>query len=48
MARFMCQKKLDKVVEIAGGGCVINGAYPIWFLSICTFSSYPGNIINYF
>ena len=23
------QKKLDKVVELVGGGSVINGAYPV-------------------
>ena len=26
---FNLQKKLDKVVELVGGGSVINGAYPI-------------------
>ena len=27
-------KKLNKVVELVGGGCVINGAYPVYFLLI--------------
>ena len=26
---FILQKKLDKVVELVGGGSVINGAYPV-------------------
>ena len=26
---FNLQKKLDKVVELVGGGSVINGAYPV-------------------
>ena len=26
---FLCVKKLDKVVELVGGGSVINGAYPV-------------------
>ena len=25
----LCKKKLDKVVELVGGGSVINGAYPL-------------------
>ena len=26
---FFPEKKLDKVVELVGGGSVINGAYPV-------------------
>ena len=26
---FILQKKLDKVVELVGGGFGINGAYPV-------------------
>ena len=28
LAKFL-QKKIDKVVELVGGGSVINGAYPV-------------------
>ena len=28
----MSEKNLDKVVELVGGGSVINGAYPVYFL----------------
>ena len=31
---FLSFKKIDKVVEIVGGGSVINGAYPVSFDSI--------------
>ena len=27
--KIVNQKKLDKVVELVGGGSVINGAYPV-------------------
>ena len=27
--KIKLQKKLDKVVELVGGGSVINGAYPV-------------------
>ena len=30
-----CKKKLDKVLELVGGGSVINGAYPIYFFFKC-------------
>ena len=26
---YILQKKMDKVVELVGGGSVINGAYPV-------------------
>ena len=26
---FFCKKKMDKVVELVGGGSVIHGAYPV-------------------
>ena len=29
MIVFTLQKMLDKVVELVGGGSVINGAYPV-------------------
>ena len=28
---FILQEKLDNVVEVVGGGSVINGAYPVQF-----------------
>ena len=30
---FYPEKKLDKAVELVGGGSVINGAYPVQFVS---------------
>ena len=30
---FLRKKKLDKVVELVGGGSVINGAYPVYFIT---------------
>ena len=43
MSRVMCHrslkklnKKSDKVVELVGGGSVINGAYPVQFVHINT------------
>ena len=32
---FYPLKKLDKVVELVGGGSVINGAYPVYFFTDC-------------
>ena len=36
---FYLEKKLDKVVELVGGGSVINGAYPVLFM--LDFMLYP-------
>ena len=42
---------MDKVVELAGGGSVINRAYPVWFLSMdsgCTYQKiYIFMFLNY-
>ena len=36
---FFSQNFLDKVVELVGGGGVINGAYPVYFITGTPISS---------
>ena len=38
-------KRLDKVVELVGGGSIINGAYPVLFKGIHT-QKIPISIYN--